>query len=284
MKLYNVEKIRPWKFGFCMVLFCITLFSHASEFEQSGYIATINNFASSADSTFSTSWTSIQLTGLNADANCAGDDFGAGDLAELAFLDSETYMATILLTSYINGAKVTALIDDGSLLEGHCKIKRVSLSPASPNSSDPVNALARYWRIYITENNGGALTTVAELMFFDTDNNAFNLLASSAIFANSISNSLNPAHYAIDGSSLNKWTSAGATPNFVGFDFGAPVAIGSFMLMGNYSSGDQAHYAPKVFTIQYSNDNVVWTNHPTVFGDQTNWGAAEERIFTLDAN
>jgi hypothetical protein len=140
-----------------------------------------------------------------------------------------------------------------------------------------VHPTARYWRIYVTANDG---TTYSEVNAIEMSTSAFGAniatggtpIASSAFGASVAAN-------AFDGSLTTAWTSATtALPQWVGYDFGAGNhktirAIGIWGSNSGYTTR-----SPKNFDVQYSADGVTWMTAWSVT-NSTGWGANEYRFF-----
>ena len=164
----------------------------------------------------------------------------------------------------------------------------ISITPTS--SSSATTYTHRYWRINLESNNGAPdYSTIAELQFYNDLTNPVNLIDYSlgGIYANasSYANGSNTPADAFDGDTLTKWTAVtgGGFPQWLSWDFQTPTFVAAVGIIGNYVTGDQASYAPQSFDIQYSDDNSTWTTANTITG-QTNWGAAELRMFGVNPN
>ena len=136
---------------------------------------------------------------------------------------------------------------------------------------------ARYWRLYITANDG---MTYSEVNAIEMSASAFGAniatggtpIASSAFGASVAAN-------AFDGSLTTAWTSATTSlPQWIGYDFGVGNArtIRAIGIHGS-NSGYTAR-SPKNFDVQYSADGVNWTTAWSVT-NATGWGANEYRFF-----
>jgi hypothetical protein len=162
----------------------------------------------------------------------------------------------------------------------------ISSTPTPTPSSGWAAFAHRYWRMNISLNNGDSnYVGVAELAFYNDSTSSVNLvksaLAGSNYLESSEANSANNGSFAFDGLVSTKWT-AGSTTGYIGWDFGTPTLVKTVGVTGQYNGGDQSALAPKNFTIEYSDDNSSWIVAATIT-NQTAWGAAEKRTFTLDA-
>ena len=139
---------------------------------------------------------------------------------------------------------------------------------------------ARYWRVNVTANNGhGVYLTVAEVELRAVPGGADQTSPAGAATASSMANSGNAPRFAFDDNVGTKWTAAGTT-GWIQYDAGTPIDVMQVGVMGNYSGGDQAAFAPKDFNIQSSDDGVTWADRLTVTGE-TGWAGAELRLFNL---
>jgi hypothetical protein len=144
----------------------------------------------------------------------------------------------------------------------------------------------RYWRVNVTQNNGGTnYVAIAELEFravvggpdLTTPAGANGSAASSGD-----ANSGNAYYMAFDDNLTNEWTSnALATPQgWIRYDFGSPVYISEISMCCNHATGEvHPQYAPMNFTVEGSNDLATWTTKKSVTG-QTNWLNSEFRQFS----
>ena len=120
-------------------------------------------------------------------------------------------------------------------------------------------AAHRYWRLYITENYGGTLTGISEIIpYFDglpVDLSGVTASASSEF------NGTNAASAAIDGNINNAWyTVYSELPCWWQLDFGVgnEVEISGFYIWPYYVS--YSTFAPKNFVLQYSDNAVDWVD------------------------
>lgn len=138
-------------------------------------------------------------------------------------------------------------------------------------------AAHRYWRIYITANNGDSYTGIAEVEFrdaSDTDLTSPSMTVdqssffSSSVGANTVNNSFGSV-----------WvTNGGAMPQWVSYDFGSAVDPKSVAIaLEAYAISTRA---PRDFKIQYSDDGSSWTDQASITG-QTSWTADTFKVFPI---
>lgn len=139
-----------------------------------------------------------------------------------------------------------------------------------------------YWRVYITANNGDtSYTNIAELELRGTvggPNLATDgLLASASTFSTGYE-----AAKAFDANTATWWaTTAGAEiPSWLQYSFASPVDIVEHAITG--ADATRLARDPKQWQLQYSDDGVTWRTLVKI-GSQTDWTAAEQRVFTHSA-
>lgn len=138
----------------------------------------------------------------------------------------------------------------------------------------------RYWRLYVSANNGGNYVEIAELEFRETAGvpqvpTGGTALRSSAFSASSTYQASN----AFDGSNSTRWRAAGNAYEWIGYDFGSgneiePVEI----LLGAYTS--TTTNTPKFFALEYSDDGVTW-NLYSWFEEESSWANGEARTLSI---
>lgn len=149
----------------------------------------------------------------------------------------------------------------------------------------------RYWRINVTDwiNAGYLIIGEAELRDAGgTDQVPTMTAATTSGVTVSASNSFGfgfEGWNGFDGStanSSNQWTvGTPASPEWVKVDFGAgnEKAVASYAIAPRDSDG--ATYAPKTFTLDWSDDNSNWTTVNTQTGLTSGWTAGTLRVFTV---
>lgn len=130
-------------------------------------------------------------------------------------------------------------------------------------------AAHRYWRIYITANQGDSYTSLYE---FHPVYNGAPVGMSGVTATSSSAYSTNTADKTIDGSTTIGWISAsGNMPCWLQYDFGAGNAVDiDGFLMWPFLSG-YPNRAPKDFVIQSSDNGVDWTDVITVTNQPANF-------------
>lgn len=132
-----------------------------------------------------------------------------------------------------------------------------------------------YWRVNITGNNGGSLVEIIELQFRQTAGVTSVPSGGAPLYSsqNPNNNPDNLAAAAFDGSYSTKWTSNGNVPQYLGYHFASPIYVAEVSIRDSHAS-----YAPKDFTIEYSDDGSIWTAISSVT-NQTGWSG--ERLYGL---
>lgn len=97
-----------------------------AELNQQGTVVTLSNFAASGNTSLAESWSWIQLSSL-VSGICAGSDAGAGNLAHIAFPDSERANVAAALSAYLSGKPVRVIVDEANLYQGNCRLKQLVL-------------------------------------------------------------------------------------------------------------------------------------------------------------
>lgn len=125
-------------------------------------------------------------------------------------------------------------------------------------------AAHRYWRLYISETNGGTSAVISELAMAETAGGA-NVCTGGTASASSV-NASQFASLAFDGvvTPASSWQSAqnlyniGAT-SWIQYDFNAsPRDIVEIKI--TFATGiSNVNLAPKAFSLYYSDDNLNWT-------------------------
>lgn len=140
-------------------------------------------------------------------------------------------------------------------------------------------AAHRYWRVYITANNGSVdYTYLTELEFRDSPGGSDQAVGGTGI-ASSVFDSNDREEKPYDGSDTSVWMTAQGQvqPSWVGYDFGAGVNVSEIAVTAYIDSYNDR--MPKDFDVQYSDDGSSWTTAWSVTGE-TGWGTTETRVFT----
>lgn len=124
----------------------------------------------------------------------------------------------------------------------------------------------RYWRLYITANNGDTYTGFGEMELRATVSGADLTTPAGAISASS-SYVANPVTFAIDNDNTSAWFNNGvALPAWVAYDFGSGVTVGELMLYMRSGDVTIKNRYPVNFQLQHSDNNSTWTDALTVAG------------------
>ena len=134
-----------------------------------------------------------------------------------------------------------------------------------------------YWRINITaiQSPGPYFTEVCELQFREEAGTPQQATGGSPVFSSQYATSGNlSASAAFDGNATStNWLTPGASgPAYIGYHFATSKDIKEVALTA-CNTGDpnsRSWYAPKNFTIDFSDDGSAWTTIATVT-NQTNW-------------
>jgi len=78
----------------------------------------------------------------------------------------------------------------------------------------------------------------------------------------------------------SKWTTNAVSTGYIGYNFTSPVEVLQIVITGPVSGQDT--YAPKDFTVEYSDDGVVWIETNSFTGE-TSWSALEARAYSAYA-
>lgn len=147
----------------------------------------------------------------------------------------------------------------------------------------------RYWRLRITASESASFHGMTELRLFDRDGvlvSGYNVSGGTgSISASSSINGANIDYQAFDGNLTSTgWLSATAGTEHVRQDMqhassviGVPVEIKDVHIYGSWNSPASS---PKDFTLQWSDDDSIWTDALVVTGE-TGWGANELRTFPV---
>lgn len=134
----------------------------------------------------------------------------------------------------------------------------------------------KYWRVYVTDTNGGGYGSMCELEFLDIVGSRCALAGGTAMASSSYSGY--PASKGFDGviSSSSVWAAATSSPPmWLGFEHASAVGVASVAIT---APGSSLTETPKDFELQHSDDGSTWTTALTVTG-QTGWSALERRVF-----
>lgn len=154
----------------------------------------------------------------------------------------------------------------------------------APDVEPPSVPTYRFFRIYITNNNGDSYTALQELELStsgggsDFTSPGMTVSASSNFDAGSVGSRV------IDNAFTNiikgAWVSSGGSfPQWVAVDTaGSYGAVELRLFCQNYAGGPAR--APKDFLVEGSNDGSSWTTIKTVTGE-TGWTAGVGKTFSL---
>lgn len=123
----------------------------------------------------------------------------------------------------------------------------------------------QYWQIFINgATNGATVASIAEIVFYDTNNNQISLSGGTA----TASSGASPGN-AFDGNPNTAWTSVGAptsgSPEWIQYQFTGAVPVVSLSLQ-ILNSSNWTSQSPITFLIRSSPDGTTWTAQNTVTG------------------
>lgn len=126
----------------------------------------------------------------------------------------------------------------------------------------------RYWRIYVTANNGSTYTAMCEVQLRASVGGA-DETGSGTAAASSNYTSLTPDK-AFDNSTVqaNGWASNGGLPCWLSYDFGVGVTKEIVEVAIHFNVSGFLDQCPTAWSLQYSDDNSAWT---TAFDVSSLW-------------
>ena len=135
-------------------------------------------------------------------------------------------------------------------------------------------ATYRYWRVYITANNGDQYTAIQEIELHAVRGGPDITSPSTPATASSMATPAYPPSRLVSNTlqNDNAWATepGNVFPQWARFDLGTPTEVAEFVVYPpNYNNPGQAR-APKDFLIQGSNDDVNWDTVYNALG-QINW-------------
>ena len=143
----------------------------------------------------------------------------------------------------------------------------------------------RYWRIYITANNGDAYNSIQEIELRGSIGGADLTTpdtpsSQSSYYANNDARAYRAIDNDLTDPSFKTWVSDGsALPQWIYFDLGVATPVAELVMWCQAYSGGPAR-APKDFLIEGGSDSVNWTPVASIVG-QTGWVVGTPRSFAL---
>lgn len=145
----------------------------------------------------------------------------------------------------------------------------------------------RYWRLLLTQRQTGSPYAYYGLAGFDLyDVNGIRNITfanNTQCTASSIFSASYPARFAFDNSLSSRWYSAngGAEEQWIQYDAGVGETLEAFSVsIQAVDTAFASDQAPRNFSVQYSDDGVIWSTPLNVLG-ATGWTAAEKRFYSL---
>ena len=167
-------------------------------------------------------------------------------------------------------------------------ITLLATGPEGAVSGDFVIAIARarYWRLYITANNGDAYTSIQEVELRAEVGGADLTSPSTPTTQSSYYVPFNnPGARTVDNNitdyAYSVWvTNTGVPlPHWVRYDLGGALAVRQVAIWPQNYSGGPAR-APKDFFVQASTDDATWANI-AAFSGVTGWAEGTPKIITV---
>jgi len=135
-----------------------------------------------------------------------------------------------------------------------------------------------YWRINVTANNGGAYLSLNEIEFRAAVGGSDQCTGGTVLFSSQAGGTDNAATNAFDNDQSSKWTSNSTPTGYIGYQFASPVNVGQIAITATYPG--QGSYAPKAFSLQYSDNGSDWMTIKELSTNETGWGTQETRLFS----
>lgn len=107
-----------------LVALTLPILSAQADISRQGNVVTLSNLTAIGDPLLTESWSWIQLSSL-ASGICTGSDAGGGDLAHVAFPDSEQTNVATAMSAYLSGRSVRVIVDEANLYQGKCRLKQL---------------------------------------------------------------------------------------------------------------------------------------------------------------
>lgn len=137
-------------------------------------------------------------------------------------------------------------------------------------------AAHRYWRLYITANNGSTYTALMEIEMRATAGGSDQCSGGSAIYSSQYPGQ--GAANAFDNNSATNWASDGsAAPHYIGYDFGSAVSVAQIAVTG-MGAGAYATQNIRDFKVQFSDDTFSWYD-VAVYSGVTSWADGETKLY-----
>lgn len=127
---------------------------------------------------------------------------------------------------------------------------------SAAGASSPYGSHA-YWRLFVTNTNGGTVVNVGELNFKDASGST---IPATGGTASASSNDGNAPASAFDGSLSSIWRATSGANEWLRYQFAAPVAVAQIVLYTPTSGTDFINRAPKDCKLQYSDDGSTWSD------------------------
>ena len=148
---------------------------------------------------------------------------------------------------------------------------------------------ARYWRIYMTTNNGDTYYSLQEVQIIGPDGVMVMTSPTTTVDASSFYDGGTyqaDASKLVDGDEnngeLGVWVSSGSSATeWVSFDFVFPVGVSKLRILPQAYAPVSLSRSPNNYEIQWSDDNTNWTTIKSITGD-TSWTFDTYNVIELD--
>jgi hypothetical protein len=133
-----------------------------------------------------------------------------------------------------------------------------------------------YWRVMVVRNNGSGWNAISRLQFRATLGGTDQATGGTPIASHT--HASYPASQAFDNNTSTVAASDQGLPWWLGYQFPSPVDVAQLLV----SSGPFTGETPRTFTLQGSDDGIVWKSY-AAFEGATGWSAGESRTFDVPA-
>lgn len=158
-------------------------------------------------------------------------------------------------------------------------ILRKSLRPTSK-----LQEFHRYWRIWVTANNGTTYTSIAELEFRESSGGSDQTGSGTSSASSEFGVPTYQSDKAFDDNAATMWHSGAPTfPQWIAYDFGSGQARNIFeisMKARNDDAPTAANQTPTAFRVEWSDNGEDWQARWTESGGSA-WTIGETRTFTF---
>lgn len=159
-------------------------------------------------------------------------------------------------------------------------IRRNMMRAAAKKRASAPSTMSRYWRVYITANNGDLYTSIQEIELRATVGGADVTTPSTVTGQSSYVGSSTAAKTVDNDFVTATWVSSSvAPPHWLSYDLGVPTDIRELAIWPQNNSSVLAR-SPKDFQVQTSPNGTTWTTVAT-FSNVTGWAAGVSKSFAI---